>query len=174
MRAYILTLAYLLLLLPFAAHSQQEAQAGDEPIILTRQNRTRVINPGRRITLYGPPGTAPIKGKLVSAGDSITIRPDKYHLLAQQQKVAVTDIQAVGQRRLGWQIMTWYYSVAAFISMGIVLAFGLAGFVFLTGFLATILLVILLRYGFPAVVFAFLARPKYAMDKWKWAKRDNR
>ena len=113
------------------AQAQQQAQAAGEPIELTQRSKTVVIQPGRRISIHGPAGTAPIKGKLVTMGDSIVVRPDNIRYQDRIKKVAVSDVRGITRRRIGWQVAGMYSSVQGLYVLGIsmVAAFTVGGVV---------------------------------------------
>jgi hypothetical protein len=153
--------------------AQQEAQAGDEPIVLTRQGRTRVIKPGRRIKLFGPPGTQAIKGKLVSMGDSISIRPDNVRYKDRVRTVAVADVQAIGMRRLGWQVLGIYYAsqIILLLTFGVILS--LTAPVFVAG--ALLASVAQALYSALLIGACFLlAFPRFRLSSWNLVRRGNR
>ncbi len=168
-RPWIIVLSCLLTSLP--AMAQQEAQAGDEPIVLTRQNKTRVIKPGRRIKLYGPPGTRPIKGKLVSMGDSITIRPDNNRNYTQIRKVAAADVQAIGRRRLGWEIMGFYLISRFALTIAIGAFIGLSTPILAGGPIGLLVLYLVLNFGIQIGICFWLAYPQYRLSKWSLFRR---
>ena len=113
------------------AQAQQQAQAAGEPIELTQRSKTVVIQPGRRISIHGPAGTAPIKGKLVTMADSIVVRPDNIRYQDRIKKVAVSDVRGITRRRIGWQVAAMYCSVQGLYVLGIsmVAAFTVGGVV---------------------------------------------
>lgn len=157
-----------------ASMAQQEAQAGDAPIVLTKQTRTRVINPGRRIKLYGPPGTLAIKGKLVSMGDSISIRPDNIRLAKQVRKVAVSDVRAVGMRRLGWKILALYMASQATLVLLFTLIAFLTSPVLVPGAYLLVLVYQGLYYGAVIGLCLAFANPRYNLPPWSLFRRGSR
>ena len=173
MKTFILT-TLCCLLLASTSMAQQEAQAGDESIVLTNQTRTHVIKPGRRIKLYGPPGTVAIKGKLVSNGDSIAIRPDNIRLANQVRKVAVSDIRAIGMRRLGWKILALYMtSQATLLIVFTVVSILTSPFIGPSTYLL-VLLTQVLYYGAMIGLCLALSNRRYNLPPWSLFRRGSR
>jgi hypothetical protein len=69
----MLILATISTWLVVAAFGQQQAQAGGEPLTLQQGTRAATIKPGRRMAVVGQSDEVVIRGKLVTATDSIAI-----------------------------------------------------------------------------------------------------
>jgi hypothetical protein len=156
----------LLLWLSATCHAQQQGQAAEGSLELVGQGgRYKQIRPGRRISLIGPPGVAAIKGKLVTVTDTIFLRPDniRYKTL---RKVAISDVRAVGMRRLGWQVFGFYMLLQATItSTALVIAMlSFPGFVGGMSFL--VIVQILYLFGLVTLCFEIAYR-RYRMPRFQ-------
>jgi hypothetical protein len=152
-------------------HAQQQAEAAGEPIELNQNAKTVVIKPGRRVKVFGPTGTAPIKGRLVTMTDSIVLRPDNNRHENWIKKVAVSEVRGVTRRRIGWQVAAIYYTTQGLtlLSISTFLLIGTPG-VFLP-VLATFL-VFQAMYTISLVTLLFcLAFRHYKIPPWKIYRR---
>jgi hypothetical protein len=120
----------------------QNCQPGRAPVRL---------QPGRKVQLYGPPGTAPIRGEVVAGGDTITLKA-----YGQPRKVPAAEVKGVGVRRpLLWLKLLGLHAgyLPYLLIAGIILAFGGA---------ATVTAVLVLAVPYLLVLAILLA----TMDKY--------
>lgn len=144
-----------------SAFSQQQAQAGGEPLTLQRGNKTTTIKPGRRMAVVGPAEDSVIRGKLITATDSIAVQLAERGYTIQVSKVAVSDVREIHRRRTGWKLVGFYFLFQAFF------AFQSGLFLFLPG---SVLILTLLQIFFGVIVIAlcfYLGFHKYSIPPWR-------
>jgi hypothetical protein len=145
------------LLLPMKGHAQSGTAAQGSALELECQGcqpARKVVRclVGKKIQLIGPPGTAPIKGKLVAVGDTLTL--SRLDAPTQMRKVAFTDVKVVAiPRPLLWlKILVLHIGYFPyFLVAGILLAFSGASlllFVAILGLPYALILTILIATAF--------------------------
>jgi hypothetical protein len=158
-------LVIILQVLPL--HGQSSAQAANDPIVLQSQSgKTKVLKPGARLILYGPIGTVPIRGRLLSGGDTISVATKNKGQVAKVPKSTITSISRI---RIGFKVLAWYYAYQCAVvvvgGLAIILSAGVGGAPVLLAIL--ILLPSLITSSTLLVLFAWLGKMNYPFRKWQ-------
>ena len=150
--------------------AQSSGQSAAEPLEMrTQKGRVVKMKPGARLALYGPVGTKAIKGRLVTAGDTIILENKKA---GKRFAVPEATVTAVRRYRIGFQVIAGYYAYqlsitvilmvvlindrSPFANGGLAIAALLPSLLFLTGILW---------------LFSWLGARKYNLSKWKIQKK---
>lgn len=147
--------------------SQTSAQASEDHLTLQNTSgKVKKIPKGARINVYGPEGTLPIKGRLVSVGDSITINRTGNK---GPVKVPVDSVRGVKRVVLAVVLIAIYFALTSLYSVAI--AFVAAAFlgsslIFAIGIAAAAMI----PYAALTLLFLYLGLRRYFLPKWKIVK----
>jgi hypothetical protein len=153
-----------------ALYAQSSAQAAEELVFQSERRGTKKIKAGARIKVYGPPGTLPVSGKLVAAGDTLEVRRSGSRGTVKLPMDNVTAVRRVIPVLI---VLGIYMLIQTLLGIGGVILIGLlyggtsvALAAFLVGFLGSIPYIVL------TVVFFYYGMRKYGLPKWRIKRPD--